>query len=230
MQKRGILITFEGGDGAGKTTLIQKLFNDLKKLGSNVLQTRAPGGTQIGQDIRNLLLHKHDAPLSKRSELLLFLADRAQHVDELILPELRKGKIILCDRFNDSTIAYQGGARGFKEALVSQLCRFACDDLQPDLTLYLDLDPKIGFERAKKAGFVKDRIESETLQFHQKIRKTFKRIAKKSPKRFFILDASKSPEEVYSQARERIDSLLKVTKDYTERDSKIGFGPRESSL
>src|SRR5579862_5187832 len=110
---KGVFITFEGGDGAGKTTLIQKLFTYLQKLSFDVVQTRAPGGTQIGQDIRNLLLHKHDASLSKRSELLLFLADRAQHVDEFILPHLKRGKIILCDRFNDSTIAYQGGARGF---------------------------------------------------------------------------------------------------------------------
>jgi dTMP kinase len=210
MKKKGIFITFEGGDGAGKTTLIQKIFTDLAKHEFDVLQTRAPGGTKIGQDIRNLLLHKHDAPLSKRSELLLFLADRAQHVDELILPNLKKGKIVLCDRFNDSTIAYQGGARGFKEDLVRKLCDFACDNLLPDLTLYLDLDPKIGFERARKAGLVKDRIESETLKFHQKIRKSFKQIAKKEPKRFIIIDASESPEEVYSQAKVEIDALLKT--------------------
>ncbi len=210
MKKKGIFITFEGGDGAGKTTLIQKIFTYLAKCEFDVLQTRAPGGTEIGQDIRNLLLHKHDAPLSKRSELLLFLADRAQHVDELIFPHLKKGKIVLCDRFNDSTIAYQGGARGFREELVRKLCDFACDDFAPDLTLYLDLDPKIGFERAQKAGLVKDRIESEALKFHQKIRKSFKQIAKKEPKRFKIIDASETPEEVYSQAKVKIDALLKT--------------------
>lgn len=209
---KGIFITFEGGDGAGKTTLIQKIFTYLEKHGLDVVQTRAPGGTQIGKDIRNLLLHKHDAPLSKRSELLLFLADRAQHVDELILPHLKKGKIVLCDRFNDSTTAYQGGARGFKEDLVRKLCDFACNSLTPDLTLYLDLDPKIGFERAKKAGLEKDRIESETLKFHQKIRKAFKQIAKKEPKRFIIIDASKTPEEVYSQAKVKIDALLQINR------------------
>jgi dTMP kinase len=208
MKKKGIFITFEGGDGAGKTTLIQKIFNDLEKLGLNVLQTRAPGGTEIGREIRTLLLHKHEAPLSKRCELLLFLADRAQHVDELILPHLRKGKIILCDRFNDSTIAYQSGARGFKEKLVQELCKFASDALKPDLTLYLDLDPKIGFERVKKAGLAKDRIESETLKFHQKIRRAFKQIAKKEPKRFIILDASKTPEEVYTQASTQLTKFL----------------------
>lgn len=209
MRRKGIFITFEGGDGAGKTTLIQKIFTDLKNLGFDVLQTRAPGGTELGKEIRNLLLHQQDVPLSKRTELLLFLADRAQHVDEWIVPNLKKNKIILCDRFNDSTIAYQGGARGFKEELVRKLCNFSCDGLMPDLTLYLDLDPKIGFERTRKAGLVKDRIESETLKFHQKIRKMFKQIAKKEPKRFIMLDASKTPEEVYTQAKVNIDALLK---------------------
>lgn len=207
---KGTFITFEGGDGAGKTTLIHSIFNYLEKAGRNVAETRAPGGTQIGQDIRNLLLHKHDAPLSKRTELLLFIADRAQHVDELILPNLKKGKIVLCDRFNDSTLAYQAGARGFDEKWVRTLCDFACDGLKPDLTLYLDLDPKIGFERVKKAGVAKDRIESETLKFHQKIRTAFKKIAKKEPKRFIIIDASQSPEEVYAAAKVRIDALLKT--------------------
>jgi dTMP kinase len=211
MKKNGIFITFEGGDGAGKTTLIQKIFTYLETCDFDALQTRAPGGTERGQDIRNLLLHQQQgAPLSKRTELLLFLADRAQHVDELILPELQKGKIVLCDRFNDSTIAYQSGARGFKENLVRKLCDFAADCLVPDLTLYLDLDPKIGLARAQKAGPVKDRIESETLKFHQKIRKSFQRIAKKEPKRFITIDASETPEEVYSQAKVNIDAFLQA--------------------
>ncbi len=209
MKKKGLFITFEGGDGAGKTTLIDKIYNYLYKTDRDVVKTRAPGGTEIGKEIRNLLLHKHDACLAKRCELLLFLSDRAQHVDELILPALKQGKIVLCDRFNDSTIAYQGGARGFTAGLVGNLCSFACDGLQPDLTLYLDLDPKIGFERNQKAGLAKDRIESETLKFHQNIRKAFKQIAKKEPKRFIIIDASKTPEEVYTQAKEKIDALLK---------------------
>jgi dTMP kinase len=210
MKKKGLFITFEGGDGAGKTTLIDKICNDLDKSGRDVLKTRAPGGTEMGKEIRNLLLHKHNVALAKRCELLLFLADRAQHVEELILPALHKGKLVLCDRFNDSTIAYQGGARGLTAGLVGNLCDFACSGLEPNLTLYLDLDPKIGFERARKAGLVKDRIESETLKFHQNIRKTFKQIAKKEPKRLILIDASKNPEEVYTQAKERIDALLKT--------------------
>lgn len=209
MKRKGVLITFEGGEGAGKTTLIDKIYAHLLSHSYSVVKTRAPGGTQIGKAIRSLLLDHQEYTLSKRAELLLFLSDRAQHVDELILPALKRKEIVLCDRFNDSTIAYQSGARGFEEAWVRKLCSFACDSLKPDLTLYLDLDPKIGFARVQKAGMSKDRIESETLKFHQKIRKAFHAIAKKEPKRFLILDASCSPEDVFTQAIEKIDALLR---------------------
>ena len=182
----------------------------LSTLGRDVIKTRAPGGTPLGQEIRNLLLHTKQNPPGARCELLLFLADRAQHVEELILPALEKGKIVLCDRFNDSTIAYQGGARQLKAEVVNTLCQFACNNLQPDLTLYLDLDPKIGFERVKKTGVAKDRIESETLLFHQNIRKSFKEIAKKEPQRFIIIDASMTPQEVFTQAKEKMDAFFKT--------------------
>ncbi len=205
-------ITFEGGDGVGKSTLIDKIYQYLTSCGNNVFQTRAPGGTEIGKEIRNLVLHKHDARLSTRCELLLFLADRAQHVEEKIIPALGEGKLVLCDRFNDSSVAYQGGARGLTPEVVRDLCHFACNGLQPDLTLYLDLDPEIAFERVKKAGMTKDRIESETLAFHQKIRAAFQQIAKEEPQRFILLDASQTPEEVYSQAKEKIDALLQINR------------------
>ncbi|MBY0528741.1 MAG: dTMP kinase [Rhabdochlamydiaceae bacterium] len=206
--KRGLFITFEGGEGAGKTTLIESLHAHLKRRKIPSLQTRAPGGTPIGQKIRELVLSKHGISLDKRCELLLFLADRAQHVDEVIKPALKEKQIVLCDRFNDSTVAYQSGARGFDEKLVHFLCSFACDAVQPDLTLYLDLDPKIGFERTKSTRSGKDRIESETLKFHQKIRKAFHKIAKKDPKRFKMIDASKSAADVLTQAMEHIDAFL----------------------
>ncbi len=208
MKRKGLLITFEGGEGAGKTTLIEKVFAYLQSKKHPVVKTRAPGGTPIGLSIRDLLLNQLEHTMSKRCELLLFLSDRAQHVDEFIAPALEKKQIVLCDRFNDSTIAYQSGARGFEEKWVRKLCEFACEKTKPDLTLYLDLDPKIGFARVQKAGMAKDRIESETLRFHQSIRKAFHKIAKKEPKRFLILDASQSPEHVYKQAIEKINALL----------------------
>jgi dTMP kinase len=210
MKRKGLLITFEGGEGAGKTTLIEKMYGALCKTGRDVLKTRAPGGTEIGKEIRHLLLHRQGFILAKRCELLLFLADRAQHVEELIFPALKEGKIVLCDRFNDSTIAYQGGARGLSLELAEELCDFACGGLKPDLTLYLDLDPKVGFVRRQKAGLTKDRIESETLKFHERIRRTFKQIAKKEPKRFILIDASLPFDAVYTLAKEKMDALLKT--------------------
>ncbi|MBI3237017.1 MAG: dTMP kinase [Chlamydiales bacterium] len=208
MGKRALFITFEGGDGAGKTTLITKVDAYLRSSGHPVLLTRAPGGTTSGKTIRSLLLDHSGVPLSHRSELFLFLADRAQHVDEVILPSLERKEIVLCDRFNDSTIAYQSGARGFSRAWVEKLCSFACNGLAPDLTLYLDIDPRIGLARASQSGGSKDRIESETLKFHRKIRKSFHRIAKRDPDRFHLLDASGTPESVFEQAREKIDAFL----------------------
>lgn len=205
---KGKFITFEGGEGAGKTTLIERVYKALSDEGYPVIKTRAPGGSPLGEKIRALLLEKGKLSLSSRAELLLFIADRAQHVEEVILPALKQGKIVLCDRFNDSTIAYQGGARGWDKKWVHKLCDFATDDLDPHLTLYLDIDPRIGFERLKKARHGKDRIESEKLLFHQKIRKAFRQIAKEEPKRFRILDASCSPDEVFLEAMDQIDELL----------------------
>lgn len=159
---KGKFITFEGGDGAGKTTLIESVHAALTSKGKRVLKTREPGGSLVGAGIRQLLLHSA-SPLTKRCELFLFLADRAEHVDKVILPALEKGEIVLCDRFNDSTLAYQAGARGINEEQVRDLCSIASHGLDPDLTLYLDLDPRIAFERVKKMGKVKDQIEGEGL-------------------------------------------------------------------
>lgn len=191
-----MFITFEGGEGAGKTTLIDRIYQEFQKSGKKVMKTRAPGGTVTGNLVREILLN--DVTLSPRAELLLFLADRSQHVDEVIAPALKSGIVVLCDRFNDSTIAYQGGARGFDPLWVGKLCAFATNNLQPDLTLFLDLDPQEGLKRVHHR--TKDRIESESLAFHQKIREAYLAIAKKEPKRFHILNASKPPEDVFAQA------------------------------
>lgn len=198
-----MFISFEGGEGAGKSTLIQKIYEHLLQLEQPVLLTRAPGGTMTGELIRHLLLHHDEKDISSRSELFLFLADRAQHVQEVILPALAQKKIVLCDRFNDSTVAYQGGARGFDPSWVRQLCLFATQDLEPNLTLYLDIDPQEGLSRVKRS---KDRIEKEALSFHQKIRSAYLAIAKKDPKRFHVLDGSKAPHDVFEQALRLLQS------------------------
>ena len=205
---KGVFITFEGGDGAGKTTLIDHLFTTLIDRGLKVLKTRAPGGSKIGEKIRDLVLHTKDAKLSSRTELFLFLADRAQHAEEIILPALNQGYIVLCDRFNDSTVAYQGIGRDFGEKYIKDLCAFASSGLQPTLTLYLDLDPKIGMQRIQKTQVDKDRIESEKTNFHEVIRKAFHKIAQEEPKRFHLLDANRSPDVVYEQALNTINAIL----------------------
>lgn len=192
-----VFISFEGGEGAGKSTLIQKVYDHLLQLGKPVLLTRAPGGTMTGELIRHLLLHHDEKDISSRCELFLFLADRAQHVQEIILPALAQKKIVLCDRFNDSTVAYQGGARGFDLDWVRKLSLFATQDLEPDLTLYLDINPREGLSRVKRS---KDRIEKEDLSFHEKIRASYLFIAKKDPNRFHVLDGSKAPDDVFEQA------------------------------
>ncbi len=192
-----MFISFEGGEGAGKSTLIQKIYQHLIREGKPVLLTRAPGGTMTGDLIRHLLLHQDENEISYRTELFLFLADRSQHVQEVILPALEKEKIILCDRFNDSTVAYQGGARGFEPQWVRKLCHFATQDLEPDVTLYLDIDPIEGLKRVKRS---KDRIEKESTVFHQKIRETYLSIAEKEPKRFHVLDGSQNPDDVFQHA------------------------------
>lgn len=199
-----MFISFEGGEGAGKSTLIQKIHEHLIRLNKPVLLTRAPGGTMTGELIRHLLLHHDENDISSRTELFLFLADRSQHVQEVILPALAHKKIVLCDRFNDSTVAYQGGARGFDPDWIRQLCHFATQNLEPTLTLYLDIDPHEGLKRVKRS---KDRIEKENITFHQKIRDAYLAIAQKEPQRFHVLDGSQSPDDVFNQALHLLEPI-----------------------
>lgn len=208
MPAKGKFITIEGGEGAGKSTLIARLASTFKEQGHDVLATRAPGGTALGQEIRRLLLERRDLPIAHRAELLLFLADRAEHVEHLIRPALEEGKIVLCDRFEDSTVAYQGHARGFGEEKVRALCSFAADGLKPDATIYLDIDPEIGFQRMRAASMEKDRMESETLDFHRRIREAFRHFAQKEPHRIHVIDASLTPEEVFHNVYKRLQPLL----------------------
>lgn len=199
--KRHKFITFEGGEGAGKTTLIQRLKKHLEDEGHKVIVTREPGGSRLSEKIRDLVLHHDkDIALGSRSELLLFLAARAQHIEELILPALQAGKIVLCDRFNDSSVAYQGFARGLGMQAVENLSLFATQNLQPDITFFLDLDPEVGMQRAILADRTLDAIESQKDGFHAKVRQGFLEIAKKYPKRLKTLDASKTPDDVFNQA------------------------------
>lgn len=211
---RGVLITFEGGEGAGKSSVINRLAEHLSSEGYSVLKTREPGSTHLGEHLRQLLLESSTQDLSSIAELCLFLAARAQHLKDVILPALQHSKIVLCDRFNDSTIAYQGAARGLGMERVADLCHFICQGTSPDLTLYLDVDPVLGLKRASQQNLSDgrkeslDRIESETIDFHTTIREAFLSIQAKEPHRLRLLDASRSKEEVFMQAMECIRPLL----------------------
>lgn len=209
MQHKGHLITFEGGEGAGKTTLIDALYQYLKNSRQDVIKTRAPGGTEIGQLIRKILLNQHKEKMSFICELFLFLADRSQHVAELIIPSLKQGKIVLCDRFNDSTIAYQAAGRNQEEEWVEKLCSFASLNVPVNLTFYLDLDPELALKRVDRMKD-RDRIEAENSRFHKKVRQAFHAIIEKDPKRFVILDASLPPSEVYEIAKRHLDDFFET--------------------
>jgi len=202
----GLFITFEGGEGAGKTTLIESISSYLISQGHSVVKTREPGGTELGERIRDLLL-QHAGPVSPYAELSLFLASRAQHIFEIIEPALKAKQIVLCDRFNDSSIAYQGEARALGVQQVTNVCEFISQGLKPHLTLYLDLEPEVGLSRAASAR-AKDRIESEKVSFHQKIREAYLNIQRADPDRFCLINATESPENVYRNAMKLLDPLL----------------------
>lgn len=195
---KGLFVTFEGGEGAGKSTLAARLRDALKAEGKDLLFTREPGGTPFGEELRNLLLH-HKGHVQERAELFCFLAARVQHVEELIKPALALGKIVLCDRFTDSTIAYQGVARGLGLEYVAMCAKLATGDFQPDLTFYVDIDPEIGFQRIKKRG-VSDRLEREALSFHNHVREGFRQLAKKYPDRIVMLDGTLDPDTLFHKA------------------------------
>lgn len=199
MLKHKLFITFEGGEGAGKTTLIEGIFRHLTSLGYAVIKTREPGGTKIGEKIRSLLLEVQEEKISPLAELSLFLAARAQHIEEVILPALQAGKIVLCDRFNDSSVAYQGMARNLGKEEVARTCGFISQGLKPDLTFYLDIEPSLGLSRVQRTR-VQDRIEQEGLSFHAKIRKAYLDLSREHPERIHLLDASLPKERVFHSA------------------------------
>lgn len=214
---RGLFITCEGGEGTGKTTLISKLERELLSRGYSVLITREPGGTKLGEEIRKWLLHRDlSIPISIRAELMLFLSARAQNIEENIKPALKAGRVVLCDRFNDSTVAYQGHARGLGIDAVQHLCEEVCGETLPDLTFFLDVDPVEGLKRTSrlskdsaKAGQT-DRIESEKMEFHQRVREGMQELARRYPKRIFRIDAHQSLDFVHASAINRLDELLKI--------------------
>ncbi len=208
---RGKFITFEGIDGSGKSTQLRLLVGELRLKGYSVLATMEPGGTPLGRRLREAFLETEEtvAPLA---ELLLFAADRAQHVEFLVKPALGEGKIVVSDRFADATVAYQGAGRGFPEKTVSQIVSLATGGLKPDLTLFFDLPIEKAILRAKSRAndeTVRNRMDSETTDFYRRVREAYLKIAEKEPKRFRVVEASGSVEEIRARVMEIVTDFLK---------------------
>lgn len=204
---KGVFITLEGVEGCGKTTQIEQLRNHLASKGYEVLVTREPGGTPVADAIRELLLDPANGAMSPSTELLLYAAARAQHVDERIRPALEADKVVLCDRFADSTTAYQGAGRGLPTDLIGQLHQFATRGVWPALTIVIDLPVDEGLKRAGLDGTY-DRIEKETLAFHERVRAAFLRLAEEQPDRVRVVDGARSVEAVAAEVHALVDAVL----------------------
>ncbi|NPA93679.1 MAG: dTMP kinase [Chloroflexi bacterium] len=208
----GFFVTFEGPEGSGKTTQIRRLAAFLEAQGYQVVMTREPGGTLIGDQIRQILLAHGNEAMKTRTEVLLFQASRAQHVAELIQPALEQGKIVLCDRFADSTLAYQGFGRGESLEDLRRLIAYATNGLKPHLTLLLDVDVEEGLRRRQPLLQEWNRLDAEALAFHQKVREGYLQLAQAEPERWVVVDAEKPIEAVEAAIREIVQARLKANK------------------
>ena len=208
---QGRFITFEGGEGCGKSTQIGRLRAALEAEGREVVLTREPGGTWLAEQVRSLIKDQESEPPCDRAELLLFLAARAQLVRNVIRPALEAGKWVLSDRFSDSTLAYQGYGRGLPLAFIRQANDFACDGLRPDLTLYLDVSPETALARRqcreRATGTSADRIERAGAEFHARLRAGFRELAAAEPGRIVTIDADGTPDEVWSEVWKSLTRL-----------------------
>jgi len=197
----GYFITFEGTDGSGKTTQIRRLAEHLESLGYSVLLTREPGGCPIADMIRSILLDANNRGISDLTEIFMYSAARAQHVSDAILPALKENKIVLCDRFSDATIAYQGAGRGIDQEIVKNLNSIACRGIKPDLTVLLDCDVSLGLKRARqrsesRQGPREERFELEDIEFHKNVRETYLELARNDPDRFLVIDGDRDMDEI----------------------------------
>ena len=211
--KRGLFITFEGPEGSGKSTQLRRLAARLRTEGRTVVETAEPGGTAIGMQIRRVLLDAKNHELRPTTELLLMFAARAQNVDELILPALSRGEIVLCDRFTDSSLVYQGAARGLGADVVYEVDRIACRGLVPDLTIVVDIATELGLERARTRNQntqdVETRLDEHAVDFHRKVRDAYLQLAADEPNRVKLIDGSGSEEDVEKEVWSAVLEALK---------------------
>ena len=204
---KGIFITIEGGDGSGKSTQIDLLMSYFNEHGFSVLLTREPGGTSISEKIREVILDSNNMEMANMTEVLLYAAARAQHVAEFIKPNIEQGKVVICDRFVDSSVVYQGYARGVGIDAVENINSYATQGLLPDLTILLDLPPDLGLSR-KKSQQALDRLELQSDTFHMKVNEGYRLLAKRHQSRILVVDATKSIEDIHLIILEAIHTLL----------------------
>lgn len=207
----GLFISVEGPDGSGKTTLVRELSHQLEKiLKVPLVVTREPGGSNIAEKIREVIIDPNNSEMDARTEALLFAASRRQHIVEKIEPALRAGEVVLCDRFVDSSIAYQGAGRQIGEQEIAKMNHFATENLQPDLTLYLDIDAQVGLNRigSKESNREKDRLELEAISFHNRVRSAYLQLLEENPERMHQIDASQSIDKVLADSVKIIEKKL----------------------
>lgn len=203
---RGKFLTIEGTEGVGKSTNMAFIQSYLQERGVDVITTREPGGTPLAEEIRGLLLDNRDEKMDEKAELLLVFAARAQHLNTVITPALERGQWVLCDRFTDATYAYQGGGRGLDRHLIEQLEQQVQGDIRPDMTILLDIDVTIGLTRAGQRGEL-DRFENEQVDFFERVRQAYLSRVSRNPKRYGVVDASCSLENVQQQITAHLDTL-----------------------
>jgi dTMP kinase len=200
----GLFLALEGGEGSGKSTQAALLVDWLEGLGQPVLLTREPGGTDVGAILRRIVLDNETGELSPRTEALIYAADKAEHVDRVVLPALADGAVVLTDRYVDSTLAYQGAGRALGVAELEAVARWATSELRPHLTIVLDIDPAVGHTRFEGA----DRIEAEPLEFHLRVRQHFLDLAAVDPHHYLVVDAARTPEEIHREIRAAVEPWL----------------------
>lgn len=203
----GVFITFEGGDGAGKTTQLQLLTAWLEQHGHPYVLTREPGGTDVGLELRDIILHRKGF-LAPRAEALLYAADRAHHVHTVVRPALERGDVVVQDRFFDSSVAYQGAGRVLSETEVRDLSLWAVENLRPNLTIVLDVPADVARARRDSTRDVYDRLEAEADDFHERVREAYRRLAEEEPDRIVIIDGQLAADEIHQQVIDRVGKLL----------------------
>jgi dTMP kinase len=208
--KKGIFISVEGPEGAGKTTVINQIVQELKNRGTDVVQTREPGGIEIAEQIRSVILNKENTAMDARTEALLYAAARRQHLVEKVMPAVERGAVVLCDRFIDSSLAYQGHARGLGMDEVASINAFATDGVMPELTLLFDVSPEVGLARIyRHDGREVNRLDLEGLSFHEKVREGYLLLAERDDGRIVVIDAEAEEAAVFQAALAQIEKVLR---------------------